>query len=509
MTQPAALPERGRYVQVPIDLPAVSDAALVLWMLDVRDAGPGDTCEPSQAQLQRDLGRTGVDPGHIGRLQAELERAGMLAITRSYQYRTGRKAPHTHNVYRPLLRVRPGDRRAYVEIPLSLLDRLAEQPDVPENRVTVAHVAAAYRWQVECRLHESWTPTGGGWTDRGVAERATAWGHQPSTARTHRSLLLRIGYLDERQRPGKTPLTALAGELPAEVQTPIEQAEEAPVPHRFMSDDPTDSCRMTPPIDPTDSCRADLPTYGPKPTTEELPKIKNIHPVPVGTERTVRTARGRLTAAPPRVKKIHPLSVRPVSEPDADPIDASAWLRHGLSPIKGSKPSVEAMRTLARLPRSWHACPSWVRRELARRIDAAFRVVRPDAIVFAIDRYAATGPAALDLTGDPQVDAQRHIRALTTVIHQLVADARAGACIACGHDHTDRLDAIADCACCTRLRPAPTAGQVANSLCDDLSWADGTDCASCGSAEATLRADLPIPVPVCDPCWVEVALVAA
>ncbi len=460
------------YVQVPDDLPAVSDSALTVWVLHVWWSRGGPSSDATHAQLQRALGRPDTDdPGNLTRLHRELVAAGLIEAERV------RINGQTRNRYTPLRRVRRGDRRGWVELPASTLVALAA------GEIKPCHLAALVRWQITFREEEHWTP-GSHWTALGVADRSAAWGQTIRTVRAHRSHLIECGFLDQRTQPGRAPLTGLPGQLPGGAELP----EHVEIPRQKMSGHPGNECRVTPANDPGKKCRPLVPT--PDVPLSSTGEDQNHPSVPVGTERTARTARGRTSAAPPRVKKFHLSKVRPTGQAD-DPLDGEAWFWHGLTPTKGAAPSPEAMRTLARLPRSWHDCPAWVRRELARRIDGAFRAVRPDAIVYAVDRYAATGPAALDLTGDAEVDGSRHIRALTAVLHQLVADARAGGCIACGHDHSDMLDALAGCACCDRTRPpAADPGPL---------W-PGVGCASCGSDVATLRSDLPIPVLACDAC---------
>lgn len=467
MTGPTAVAVvGGRYVQAPTDLPAVSDAALTLWLVHVWLARGEPTHQATQDQLHDALGRTGDDPGHITRVNRELQTAGLLSVERIHQ------SGKTRNRYTVLGRVRPGDRRAWVDIPASALVALAA------GAVKPCHVAALYRWMVTCRGEDRWTPETGAWTAVAIADQAAEWGQAVRTVSAHRSHLVAVGLLEVRIRPGRAPLTAAPGQLP-EVEAPLQR----------MSDHPGNGCRVTPANDPGNGCRSlvpkpDVPSSGPF-------EDQNPPSVPVGTDLTAVSARGRTDAAPPRGEEINSgggklRTTRPAPKPTGS-----------------AGPSPEAWRVLGRLPRAWRECPTWVRQRLAERIDRALNpepvylpveiiewhlsrglghklrqpqlALTPDVIVDAVARYAPTPDG--DGTGS---HTERHTRALDALLVLALGDAKGGQ---------------------DRAQPEPV-----NPV--NLLATSADECVSCGGADAPLRDDLPVPVPVCDPCMAD-ALVGA
>jgi hypothetical protein len=372
------------HVQVPDDLPPVTDAGLTLWAVYAWRTGDGDECWPGQERLQRDLGREGSDPRHLRALVAELDAVGLVDVSRRYYL------GKTNNRYRPLRRTRKGDGRRYVALPAALLVAVAAGEAGPE------HIAAAVRWLRECRKR-------GGWVTVGVAEMAKEWGQSVSTVRRHRSLLVALGVLDERQRPGLTPLTAAPGRLPAAVVEPVSGRGEATEPRSQITGHPGHQSPVTPVTDH----RQNYPE-------KNYPEENYQASVPVGTDVAAVDAHAHESAASPRVE----ISSRPNGERAA----------RGRSAV----PSPAALGVLALLPRAWRSCEPWVRRRLAARLERAMAAYGAAAIGRAVDRYA---PEPGGLADTAQAGGKvRHLWALDRVLTLLAGDVKGGAYPDCGHE---------------------------------------------------------------------------
>jgi hypothetical protein len=434
---PTPPPDRDReptYVQVPLDLPPMPATDLVHWIILCRYAGQNPWCWPSQPRLQNDLGRDGDDTSNLTRVQARLVAAGLLEKRR--RYLRGK----TSLYYRPLRRARRGDGRAYIELPTTLLEAMRA------GDVTPGDVAAAVWWLGQCQDR-------GGWTDASIADAAEAAGHSGRTARRHRSTLLRLGVLEERQIAGKAALTGVPGRLPTRDNRSASPVTAGPEDPGLASKEPPAS--QSSPKDPTST------------TLSEEPQKNHQVSVPAGTDLAVVDACDRDGAAAPRTE-----DPSPHGNPRCGPPDRT----------------VAGRRVLARLPRAWRDCPGWVRRRMADRLDRAVAAgYGPDAIAAAVARYAPTPDDADAHSCDGghfpgrQV---RHTRALDKVLRLLAADVNAGHCRTCGHHHADDTAHLAASAGVSPVWPA----------------GDGR-CIACDAVDAPIREDLPLRSPVCDGCW--------
>jgi hypothetical protein len=403
------------------------------------------------AELQTDLGRSGTGGEQIRLALRELEAAGLVATTRR-RHRAGTtmtvvplRRPHTQ----------PGTR--WVDIPTSLLDAVAA------GRAKPAHVAAAWRWLVECEHdHGRWRGDAErprrrqrNWSDLTVGQAAAAWSQTPATVRRHRDLLVELGVLELRPRPGLPSVVAIPGRAPAlaVVDDPGSRraGDQGGVRPRRADDpghrdvpDPGDTPRSdigepeATPVEnpgvapagnpgdvPGDPCRKSgghmelPPTISPSKT---LPSS-----APVGAVVTVRTARAGHDAAAPRTENPSPSSN---SNPGR------------------SGPSAAARAVLAGLPAQFRAVEPWVRVRLAELVDRtldpppgrAGPVLAPAAILAAARTWQHYPPVTAALAD------QRHIDALRIVIGLLTADVAAGSCGDCGHHH--REDPTGACPCC-------------------------------------------------------------
>jgi hypothetical protein len=181
-------------VRLPLVVPAVSAGAFAVWVDLIARVGPRRSSLPVPVSLLAT--RLRRDPDVIRGWLRELTGAGLLRH---------RKDP---NVRAPRLPAGYAFDGRLVTMPSAALAALEDGAMGPQ------HLVSLFRWYDAC-LQATPEPgwSGDGWTKASVRDIAESNGQSVGSARRHRSLLVRLGFLDTLERPGYASVTALPGRL--------------------------------------------------------------------------------------------------------------------------------------------------------------------------------------------------------------------------------------------------------------------------------------------------------
>lgn len=274
-------------------------------------------------------------------------------------------------------------------------------------------------------------------TGMSVPEFAREWDVSEATARRHRSALLKAGALTEVASSGGASITALP-----EALLPEKRGKATPIKNH----------------EPPQSETMNHPSQEPGPY------------VPVGVPKGVSISSSAVADVPAVTREADP-AASPKQNLDQRP-ERPARLRASADALAA------AGRLLTRFRPELVSCDPHFRRGIIRRtalfLDAGYG---DEALV------RAANVLTIDIVEG------NHNQVFRTALASLASDVHGGACRGCGL-YADEDGHHLKCG-------ASTAAQAG--------WLEQVttlaSCVTCGASDATRREDLPIPVAVCDPCW--------